>query len=121
MRVEYSAQANVASVFPDGPLGKADFDAVAAQIDPVIERHGQLNGLIIATESFPGWESFAALIHHFRFVHDHHRAVRRVALVTDSVLGTLAETIARHFVAAEIRHFACGDMAAAADWVAGDQ
>jgi len=51
MRVEYSAQANVASVFPDGPLGKADFDAVAAQIDPVIERHGQLNGLIIA--SFP--------------------------------------------------------------------
>lgn len=120
MKVEYDAARNVASVFPQAALSEQDFVDAAARIDPAIEKHGELKGLIIATDSFPGWESFAALVHHLRFVRDHHRAVRRVALVTDSPLGTLAEKVADHFVAAEMRHFAFHDMAAARGWVAGE-
>ena len=87
MKVEYDPLNNAATVFPDGPLSKADFEDAAAQIDPAIEKHGLLNGLVIAMDSFPGWESFGSLVSHLRFVHDHHKAVARVALVTDSALG----------------------------------
>ena len=39
-------------------------------------------------------------------VHDHHGAIRRVALVTDARLAALAPRIAEHCVKAEVRHFA---------------
>ena len=118
MKVDYDPTHNVATVQPAGPLTEQDFTDAAARIDPAIEKHGQLRGLIIATDSFPGWESFAALVHHFRFVRDHHKQVRRVALVTDSSLGAVAETLASHFVAAEIRHFPFAEQDAARQWVA---
>ena len=120
MKVLYDEATNVASVWPEAPLSEADFVDVATRIDPAIERHGELNGLVIATDSFPGWESFSALVHHLRFVRDHHRAVRRVALVTDSSLGMLAEKIADHFVSAEIRHFPFAEITRAQQWVAGE-
>jgi hypothetical protein len=31
------------------------------------------------TGQFPGWENIAGMLGHFRFVHDHHRAICRVA------------------------------------------
>lgn len=119
MKVDYDEVANVVTVWPDAALSQGDFADAATRIDPAIEKHGQLNGLIIATDSFPGWESLGALVHHFRFVRDHHRLVRRVALVTDSPLGTLGEKVADHFVVAEIRHFPFSDMAAALVWMVG--
>jgi hypothetical protein len=39
---------------------------------------------MIRTESFPGWESFGALVSHLKFVADHHRQIERIAAVTDS-------------------------------------
>ena len=101
---------------PDGALSEADFKAAAESIDPLIEED-RLKGLIISTESFPGWESFGALVSHFRFVRDHHEHIRRIALVTDSHLGDVAEKLADHFVSAEIRHFPYGEVESARTWV----
>ncbi|MND00808.1 hypothetical protein D3C83_195480 [compost metagenome] len=56
---------------------------------------------------------------HFRFVRDHHKRIRKVGLVTDSALGDVAERLASHFVAAEIRHFPAGKLEAAKMWVMG--
>ncbi|MZR64412.1 STAS/SEC14 domain-containing protein [Alcanivorax sp. DP30] len=117
MKVDYDENTNVVTVWPDAALSQDDLADAAAHIDPAIEKYGQLNGLIIATDSFPGWESLGALVHHFRFVRDHHRSVRRVALVTDSPIGAIAEKVADHFVAAEIHHFAFSDMAGAQSWI----
>jgi len=100
-------------------LSKADFEAAAATVDPYIAKTGALSGVIIHTESFPGWDSFAALLTHLEFVKEHHQRVSRVALVTDSAIGSLAEAIAKHFVAAEIRRFAFADMARATAWIQG--
>ena len=47
---------------PDGPLQKKDFENLAAEVDPFIEANGDLAGVMIWTASFPGWESFAALV-----------------------------------------------------------
>ena len=110
----------IAILEPDGPLSQADFVSAAKIIDPYIEKTGQLHGLVIHTKSFPGWDSFAALASHLRFVKDHHKKISRVAFSTDSVVGNFAESVASHFVNAEIKVFPYQEFEQARNWVAGD-
>ena len=80
---------------------------------------GHLRGLVIHTKKFPGWDSLAGMLGHFRFVRNHHRKLAHVALVTDSPLGDLAEKRGGHFVSAEIRHFDYDDLDEARAWIIG--
>ena len=57
------------------------------------------------------------MVEHFRFVRDHHKHIKKIGLVTDSALGNVAEHLASHFVAAEIRNFPSGELEAAKQWV----
>jgi hypothetical protein len=102
---------------PRAALDKNDFVLLAKAVDPYIEKTGDLAGLIIEAPTFPGWDSFGAMVAHFRFVRDHHRHVKKVALVTDSALGNVAEHLASHFVSAEIRHFPSIELEAAKQWI----
>ena len=103
-------------VEPITPFQKSDFDEVARKVDPFLEKEGKLNGLVIKAKDFPGWESLGAMIEHFRFIKNHHAYIERVALVTDSRLGGVAERIGSHFVAAEVRHFPADQLEAADRW-----
>ena len=85
--------------------------------DPFIEEKGRLNGLIIRSKSFVGWDSFAALTRHLRFVRNHQQKISRVALVTDSPIGKLAEVTAGHFISAEVKDFEYEEMEQARAWV----
>jgi len=117
LNVQLDQAQRIAVLTPDGPLSKEDFENAARQIDPLIEQAGNLAGLIIHVEKFPGWDSFAGLSSHLRFVKDHHRHVKRIAFVTDSALGDAAETIASHFVAAEVKHFPYAGLDEAKAWI----
>ena len=117
LRVNLDEDSRVATLEPEGSLSAADFQAAASAIDPVIEKYGQLSGIIIRTRSFPGWDSFAALTSHLQFVKDHHRHIARVALVTDSAAGDFAKKIASHFLKAEIRSFSFQDSNKARAWI----
>jgi hypothetical protein len=108
---------SILHVRPQSALEADDFVQLARTVDPHIEATGGLAGLIVETPAFPGWASLGAMVAHFRFVRDHHRHVRKVALVTDAALGNVAERFASHFVAATIRHFPAGDLEAARRWV----
>jgi hypothetical protein len=103
---------------PRGRLRKEDFEQLALLVDPYIRESGGLRGLIIETAHFPGWSDLPAMIGHLRFVRDHHRAIARVALVSDSVVADIAQHLASHFVAAQIRHFGGRERDAAKGWVA---
>lgn len=103
---------------PKSALERTDFEQLAKTVDPYIEATGGLAGLIIEAPKFPGWDSFGALVAHFRFVRDHRKRIRRIGPVTDSALGDVAQHLASHFVSAEIRHFAAGQIEAARQWVA---
>jgi len=105
LRIEMNAQDRIAILEPDGALTKQDFNLVTRVIDNYIEQSGNLEGIIIHTKSFPGWESFAALLKHLTFVKNHHHKIERVALVTDSALGRFAEHVANHFIHAEVKSF----------------
>ena|SRR5215470_17184171 len=104
-------------VRPRSALQEADFTELAKAVDPYIEATGGLAGLIVEVSAFPGWDSLGAMAAHFRFVRDHHRRVRKVAVVTDSAMGDVAERLASHFVSAEIRHFPAGGLETARQWI----
>jgi stage II sporulation SpoAA-like protein len=104
---------------PKDALSEADFAELARTVDPYLESHGALAGIVIEAAGFPGWESLGAMAAHFRFVRDHHRKIRKIAVVTDAMLGDVAEKLGSHFVSAKIRHFAAGQLDAAQRWILG--
>ena len=108
---------SIVVVRPQSRLEKDDFVKLAKAVDPQIEATGDLAGVIIDAPSFPGWDDFGSMVSHFRFVRDHQRHVHKVAVVTDSALGDVAEHLASHFVSAEIKHFPGGETEAARQWV----
>ncbi|HXK56000.1 MAG: STAS/SEC14 domain-containing protein [Gammaproteobacteria bacterium] len=117
LSVQLITKVGIVILEPDGALTVGDFEAAAEKIDPFIEERGRLNGLIIRSESFPGWDSFAALTKHLSFVRNHHQKISRVALVTDSPIGKLAEVVAGHFVNAEVKVFKYEELEEARSWI----
>lgn len=107
----------IAILEPDGELSKTDFISASKIVDPYIEKSGKLNGIIIHVKSFPGWDSFSALLTHLSFVKDHHKNVAYVAFVTDSPLGKLAENVANHFISAQIKSYPFSEIKAAKEWI----
>ena len=104
-------------VTPQGPLEQADFEALAELVDPYIESHGTLHGLMIYTESFPGWDNFSGLVSHMKFVKNHQQLINKVAAVTDSGFLAVLPGIADHFVKAEVKNFDFEDKENAMKWL----
>ena len=117
--IEYDldTEHSILHVQPKSAIEQDDFTKLANAVDPHIEATGGLAGLIIEAPGFPGWESLGAMVNHFRFVRDHHKRVKKIAVVTDSALGDFAERLASHFVSAEIRHFPAGRVEEAREWI----
>jgi SpoIIAA-like len=104
-------------VRPKSALAEDDFVQLPKTVDPFIQSTGGLAGLVLEVSAFPGWESLGAMAAHFRFVRDHHTRIKKVAIVTDAPIGTVAEKLASHFVSATIKHFPAGATAAARQWI----
>ena len=114
---ELLADDGIVVITPAGRLEAEDFKQLAATVDPFIEEHGKLEGIMIHVESFPGWKDFAGLLSHLRFVKEHHRQISKVALVTDSKAAAVAESLAKHFVSAQIKHFDFNEKTQALAWL----
>jgi hypothetical protein len=116
---ELLADQGILILRPYGALTASDFESLAAFVDPYLEKSGTLHGLMIEAESFPGWNDFAALVCHLKFVKAHHTRVEKIAAVTDGAFGTVAPKIASHFVKAEVRHFPSREREQALAWLSG--
>jgi hypothetical protein len=104
-------------ITPEETLKATDFEGLAKEVDPYIEAMGTLNGLMIYSESFPGWENFAALLSHIKFIKEHQHNIKKVAAVTDSGFLSIMPRVANHFVHAEVKHFSYQDKDAALEWL----
>jgi hypothetical protein len=102
---------------PRGPLSKEDFGGLSAAVDSYLSDHTKLHGVLIHSRGFPGWENFGGFTAHMHFVRDHHKKVERVAVVTDSQVAGIAESLGKHFTSAEVRHFPFSDDVKALDWL----
>ncbi|MFE0512216.1 STAS/SEC14 domain-containing protein [Streptomyces sp. NPDC058964] len=109
-------ESEVLMVEVEQPLRVQDFDALAQTADSWLETHDALAGVVVHARDFPGWENIGSLLRHVRFVRDHHRRVRRVALAADSRLAGLAPPLANHFVEAEVRRFGYDELDDAVAW-----
>ena len=114
---EVLADRGILIVTPAGPLEKADFERLAAAIAPCLAAQGELAGILISAERFPGWDSVEALLAHFNFVTSHHRKIRRVAVVTDGAFLKMMPRIAGVFVRPEIRSFDLHEKNKALAWL----
>ncbi len=119
LNVEIDREEGIAILQPQGSLSESDFGAASQVIDPYIAENGSLQGLIISTKDFPGWESFGALVSHIKFVKNHHAQLSKVAVVTDAKIGDLAEKIGGHFVSAEVKHYPFDQFDSAKNWILG--
>ena len=117
IKFELLKDIGVLALEPKDALSTEDFQEISRVIDPYIREKGKLTGLLIEAASFPGWDSFGALIEHLKFVHDHQRNIDRVAAVTDGAFLKIAPAMARHFVHPEIRVFASGERVKALEWL----
>jgi hypothetical protein len=102
---------------PDAPLSKEDFGDLSATVDSYLADHAELHGVLIHSKGFPGWEDFGGFTAHMHFVREHHKKIKRLAVVTDSPIAGIAQSLGKHFTSAEIRHFPFSDEAKALDWL----
>ena len=119
LKHELRSEEGILIVRPEGPLSSDDFTHIATDVDAHLEAHGALNGLMIHARRFPGWEDLWAVMSHLKFVREHHRKIRRVAVVSDAAMLQVAPKIATHFVSAEIKQFPFNAEEEALAWLAG--
>ena len=120
LTVKLNENEGIAILEPVGALSEDDLKSAAAIIDPFIENSGKLNGIVVHVKTFPGWDSFSALIAHLKFIEEHHKKMSHVALVTNSSVGVFAEHVASHFINAEIKRFPFSELENSIKWISGN-
>jgi hypothetical protein len=111
------SKSHLLTVTPSDELSVEDFKRLSAAIDSYNSDQGPLRSLLIITEHFPGWDSFAAMLQHFQFAHQKAGILKKVAVVTDSSFLSIMPGMVDHFVQAEVRHFAYQDHKLALAWL----
>lgn len=48
---------------------------------------------------------------------DHHRKIAKIAIITDSKAASVAESLANHFISAQINHYDFAAKASARTWL----
>jgi hypothetical protein len=117
LQIKFDRDAGIVTVTPSTPLNENDFSVLASEVDPYIEEEGKLNGLIIEVESFPGWENFAGLISHLKFIREHHKKIEKVAAVSDGKIVSIMPQIVDHFVNAKVKYFPYENLDEAILWM----
>ena len=103
----------------DKALSEDDFEAVGKAIGNYLEDHDRLRGILIHSRKFPGWQSVGALFAHLKFVNAVHDKINKIALVTDSPMGTFADRVLDPLMLAKVRKFGYDDRDEAMSWLRG--
>ena len=117
INVQVLSAEGIILVEPDDALEEEDFPRLEEMLRAYIEEMDRLEGLVIRTKSFPGWDDYSALKHHMKFVKEHHGKIQRVAIVTDSKLGEIAPALAKPIISAELKHFSYDRLDVAKQWI----
>jgi hypothetical protein len=108
---------NIVVIEPKGPLSESDFRELTRDVDAHLIRTETLKGVLVHATAFPGWETIGTMISHLRFVRNHHRLIKKVALASDSGLATILPILMDHFVSAEVKGFAFDERDEAMAWL----
>jgi hypothetical protein len=98
-------------------LSVDDFKVVAKVVDPWVEKNGQIEGVIIHARRFPYWKNAGGFISHMSFIKNHHRDVKKVALVANGVIPDVAQKLTNHFILAQVKNFDYDQVDEAKSWI----
>ena len=107
---------NVLTVRINQSLSKDMVSTLKEEIDAFINEHDRIPNLVISCKTAPHWASLRAFADHLSIVHDHHKLIQKVALVSDSAVFSILPKLVDHFVDAKLRHFKEDDHALAIEW-----
>jgi hypothetical protein len=105
IELEINERDDLVIATPSGALTADDISAMAAKINDFINEHDRVPNLVLHAKSLPHWKDFDALKHHLKLVRDHHKLVKKVAIVSDRKLIWLLRPIADQFTGAKLRRF----------------
>jgi hypothetical protein len=102
---------------PEGALTEEDFDRLNEAVDAHINAHDEVPNILVHPRGIPHWASLGAIHKHLHFVKEHHRLVKKLAVVGDIGLLAVLPPLVDHFVGAKLRHFPEEKFAAARQWL----
>lgn len=101
-----------------GKIQEGDFDTnIRPKVDEHLKSNESIKGVFIDGTDFQGWSDFNALIEHLNFVKDHHRFIKKLAIVGDHLLFSFAPEIIGSMVKVDLKHFASAKAEAANEWL----
>ena len=107
---------NIIIVSPEAAITAEDIATLNETVDGFIKRHDKVPNLVIHASSAPHWKDFHALSSHIKFVRDHQRVVKKVAIVSDSGQLRMARGVVDLFVGAKVRRFPESGLEQAVAW-----
>ena len=102
---DIDARDDIVIARPSGSLSADDIAAFSDKLNAFINEHDRVPNLVLHARQLPHWKDFDALKHHLKLVRDHHRLIKKVAVVSDSTLIGLLRPVADLFTGAKIRRF----------------
>jgi hypothetical protein len=105
INIDIKERENIFVLTPDGAIGADDIAAVNEQVNTYINTCDRIPNLVVRASSLPHWKDFQALAAHFKFIKNHHKVVKKVAIVSDSSLIWLIRPIVNQFTGAKVRRF----------------
>ena len=111
---------NLVTLKPLGRLSVSDFVRLTELVDGYIGQSNTSPNILIIANNFPNWDSFKAFSAHIKFVRDHHRLVKKIAIVGDGPVLSVLPSIGDHFVKATVKHFAGDQLDEGRSWVTAD-
>lgn len=116
LNIDIDQDANVFVMSLGHELGFSDVEKLKNKLDQYINETDRVPNLVFKVLKRPHWENFKTLKEHLRLVRDHHKLVKKVAVVSDGLMLNFLPGIIDHFVGAKVRHFSNDDLREAMDW-----
>jgi hypothetical protein len=100
-----------------GPFEIRDFEAIMEDVQPYLDTHKSLAGVMIFARAFPGWlnlEAATGLLHHIERLYPQ---IERLAIVSDNGLLSRMPTFDDHRLNPDVKHFSESDYEEALSWL----
>jgi len=108
---------NLVALNFDGKISHEEFEALEPMIDAQIEKDGGEICLLLDLTDFEGYEDLHALWEHFVIVKNHHKHVKRVAIIGEEDWERRFAKLAAQFTLADVGYYAPAKMAEAIEWL----
>lgn len=117
MKMTYQTDRGILQVEPTGKLQDKEFEALSTEIQAISEKQETLNGVLISTREFPGYQKVSDLLAHAQFIQEQQHQIPKVALCTDSPVGHFLEWIGKTLPDTEARTFRFDEKKEAEAWL----